>query len=74
MADRWTEKQKEIAYKVSNDIAEGIDCKESRKTLRMCVAIWADLYCDLNTGKEATASERLLKKLNGFLSENKLIS
>lgn len=35
----------ELAAKISNDIAEEIDCGESRKNLRMAVAYWADVAC-----------------------------
>lgn len=63
LSDRWTPAQKELAYKVSNDISEDIDCKESRAQLRQCVAVYADLYFDLVTQREATASTELLREL-----------
>lgn len=45
LAMRFTEKQAELAAKISNDIAEGVDCGESVKSLRMAVAYFADLAC-----------------------------
>lgn len=43
LVSRFTDKQAELAAKISNDIAEDIDCGESRKSLRMAVAYWADV-------------------------------
>lgn len=40
---RFTKAQQELAHKIVNDIAEGIDCKESREDLRMALAYYADL-------------------------------
>jgi hypothetical protein len=37
------EKNVELARKIANDIAEDIDCGESRNTLRMAVSYFADL-------------------------------
>lgn len=42
---RFSEKQAELAAKISNDIAEDIDCGESRRTLRIAVAYFADVAC-----------------------------
>lgn len=42
---RFSDKQADLAAKISNDIAEDIDCGESRKTLRMAVAYFADVAC-----------------------------
>lgn len=42
---RFTDKQAELAAKISNDIAEDIDCGESRETLRMAVSYFADVAC-----------------------------
>lgn len=70
LSERWTAAEKELAYKVRNDIAEGIDCKETRAQLRQCVAVYADLYCDLHTQREATASEKLLNEIKSILSAN----
>lgn len=33
-----------LAQKLSNDIAEGIDCGESKKELRLAIAWWADQF------------------------------
>lgn len=40
---RFTKKQAELAAKISNDIAEGIDCGESRHDLRMAVSYFSYL-------------------------------
>lgn len=45
LVSRFTDKQAELAMKISNDIAEDIDCGESRKTLRMALSYWADVAC-----------------------------
>lgn len=66
LAERWTPEQVEKAHCIVNDIAEGIDNKESTKTLRMALAIYADLLNDEREKREATNSEiiiNLLKKL-----------
>lgn len=67
LSKRWTESQLERAAKISNDIAEDIDCKESRKVLREAVAIYADLHCDASTEliylKKTLECERLIKRI-----------
>ena len=45
LVKRFTSAQAELAAKISNDIAEGIDCGESRQKLRMAVAYFADVAC-----------------------------
>jgi hypothetical protein len=55
---RFSDKQAELAAKISNDIAEDIDCGESRKTLRMAVAYFADLAC-VEGQRRASAESRL---------------
>jgi hypothetical protein len=42
---RFSDKKAELAAKISNDIAEDIDCGEPRTTLRMAVAYFADVAC-----------------------------
>ncbi len=46
---RWTEEQRERAYKISNDISEDEDHRETRAELRMAVAIYADHACDIQS-------------------------
>lgn len=55
---RFTDGQAELAAKISNDIAEDIDCGESRKTLRMAVAYFADVAC-VEAQARATAESKL---------------
>lgn len=55
---RFTDKQAEIAAKISNDIAEGIDCGESRRTLRRAVAYFADV-ARLEAQRRASAESKL---------------
>lgn len=55
---RFTDKQAELAAKISNDIAEDIDCGESRKTLRMVVAYFADVAC-VESQRRADAESKL---------------
>ena len=55
---RFTVKQAEIAAKISNDIAEDIDCGESRKSLRMAVAYFADVAC-VESQRRAAAESKL---------------
>lgn len=55
--NKFTEKQAELAAKISNDIAEGIDCGESRKTLRMAIAYFADVACEEARRRAAAESK-----------------
>lgn len=55
---RFTDKQAELAAKISNDIAEDIDCGESRKSLRMAVAYFADVAC-VEAERRAAAESKL---------------
>ena len=55
---RFTDKQAELAAKLSNDIAEDTDCGESRKTLRMAVAYFADVAC-VESRRRAAAESKL---------------
>lgn len=55
---RFTAKQAELAAKISNDIAEDIDCGESRRTLRMAVAYFADVAC-VEAQRRAAAESKL---------------
>lgn len=55
---RFTDQQAELAAKISNDIAENIDCGESRKTLRMVVAYFADVAC-VESQRRAAAESKL---------------
>lgn len=58
LVERFTKKQAELAAKISNDIAEDIDCNETRAQLRMAVAYWADVAC-VNGIKVGTAESKL---------------
>lgn len=58
MVGRFSDKQAELAEKISNDIAEDIDCGESRRTLRMAVAYFADAAC-LEAQRRASAESKL---------------
>lgn len=40
---RFSPDEAELAAKLSNDIAEGIDCGECRTDLRKAIAYWADV-------------------------------
>ena len=42
---KTTDKLADLAWKISNDISEGIDCGESRKTLRKTIAFFANIAC-----------------------------
>jgi hypothetical protein len=55
---RFTDKQAQCAAKISNDIAEDIDCGESRRTLRMAVAYFADVAC-VEAQRRAAAESKL---------------
>jgi hypothetical protein len=54
---RFTDKQAELAAKISNDIAEDIDCGESRKSLRMAVAYFAAVASVEAQGRAAAESK-----------------
>lgn len=54
---RHTKAEQELAAKISNDIAEGIDCGESRQVLRMAVAHWTDEACDQAQRREVAESK-----------------
>lgn len=41
MATKFTKKQIELADKIINDVAEDIDCGESKKDLRMAISYLA---------------------------------
>lgn len=76
---RFSDKQAELAAKISNDIAENIDCGESRKTLRMAVAYFADVACVEAQRRAAAESNleifRCAKGLmDAALPPNKLLS
>jgi len=58
---RFTRPQAELAADICNDIAEGIDNGESRDTLRMVVAFYADLHCVAS--RRAAAAESRLKSI-----------
>jgi hypothetical protein len=58
LVTRFSSKQAELAAKISNDIAEDIDCRESRKKLRMSIAYWADVAC-VEAQRRADAESRL---------------
>jgi hypothetical protein len=58
MVRRFSDKQAELAAKISNDIAEDMDCGESRKTLRMAVSYFADVAC-LESQRRASAESKL---------------
>lgn len=67
MASRWTEAQKEFAYKVVNDIAEDVDCFESREELRMALNIYADLLWDANVELRDMKDRKLLADYDAVL-------
>lgn len=50
-----------LATKVSNDISEGIDNKETRSQLREVVAWWANLACENITARHV--AERKLSMM-----------
>lgn len=60
----------ELAAKIKNDIAEGIDCGESRKQLMEAVAYWANVASE-NAQRLAMAESRLavvqiMRKMEGL--------
>lgn len=63
LSTRWKPEQIEEAHCIVNDINEGIDNRESTKTLRMALAIYADLLNDEREKREATNSEVLINQL-----------
>ena len=46
---QFTKEEVELAAKVSNDIAEDIDCRETRAQLRRCIAYWSWQFTMLAT-------------------------
>ncbi len=72
LAARWSPAQIERAAKVSNDISEGIDCRESRAVLRECLSIWVDMATDarteLQTLKDRNALDELDRKMEALTS------
>lgn len=58
---RWTPEQIENAHRIVNDIAEDIDNNESRRELRMSLAIYADLLMDERERRTKTTSDEILK-------------
>ena len=59
MVERFSQKQQELAAKISNDIAEDIDGGETRKQLRMAVAYWADM-ANVGAQQAADAMHKLM--------------
>lgn len=55
---RFSNKQAKLAAKIHNDIAKNIDCGESRATLRMALAYFADVAC-VESQRAATAESKL---------------
>lgn len=55
---RFTKKEAELAAKISNDIAEGIDCGESRHDLRMAVSYFAEM-ASMEAGHRVVAESNL---------------
>lgn len=43
LVERFSKREQELAAKISNDIAENIDCRETRAKLRMAIAFYADV-------------------------------
>jgi hypothetical protein len=64
MKIRWTKAQRENAWRVANDIAEGDDNRETRGMLRQVVAIYADELNRVLSQKAADKTDRLLRSLN----------
>jgi hypothetical protein len=54
---QFSYKDAELAAKIDNDIAEGIDCGESRAKLRLAVAYWADVACAESQRRAAAESQ-----------------
>lgn len=58
LVKRFNKKEAALAAKISNDIAEGIDCGETSKQLRMAVAYFADV-ASVQCQRAAAAESRL---------------
>ena len=58
LVKRFSKKEAGLAAKISNDIAEDIDCGETRKDLRMAVAYYADVAC-VEAQSRAAAESKL---------------
>ena len=62
---QFTKAEVELAAKVSNDISEDIDCKETRAQLRRCIAYWSWQYTMM-----ATVHTNMIVKHNVDTYEN----
>ena len=67
LSARWSVKDRARALKISNDIAEGDDCGESRAVLRQTIAIFADMYADEVCRRSSNATEGQLKRLEALV-------
>lgn len=53
-----------MATKIANDIAEGIDCGESKAQLRDAVAWWAEAYAKLAVTRQSEKDDKLIQALS----------
>lgn len=65
----YSDEDKEMAAKLINDIHEGIDCRESRATLRRAIAVIAAMLSDEINGKNTRQLDTMIDKLNKLLNE-----
>jgi hypothetical protein len=64
------EMTRERADTIVNDIAEGIDNKESRAELRQALIMYSDLLMDANVALSKIRFESALESLKSFLEPN----
>jgi hypothetical protein len=65
---QFSYKDAELAAKISNDVAEGIDCGESRAKLRLAAAYWADTACTEAQHRAAAESQiEIFKSAKGLM-------
>ena len=60
----------ELAAKLSNDIAESVDCGESREQLRRAIAWWADRANQQSVRVAQLESDRALVRMGWNLMRN----
>lgn len=62
----------ETAIKIANDIAEGIDCGETREELRECINIYADMLAASQERIVTLGNEMMMVGLKALQVDSKL--
>jgi hypothetical protein len=62
----FTKKQADLAAKIANDIAEGMDFKESKSDLRMAVHYWSCVASDANNLRISRDSQAVINAIESL--------